>query len=230
MIKGYIKLYRQLQECWVWNGERYSRGQAWIDLLLLANHKEKKIPFNDDIITIERGQYLTSIRKLADRWGWSTSTVTSFLKLLEKDKMIVKNSNANRTLITIVNYSVYQDENTPTTTLTEQLPNTSRTVAETNKNEKNDKNDKNDKKRAFTPPSVDEVRAYCIERHNGIDPEAFIAFYQSKGWLIGKNKMKDWKAAVRTWENRRKEEKKELNQRDNDNELSLLEKRALGEI
>lgn len=54
----------------------------------------------------------------------------------------------------------------------------------------------------FTPPTVDEVRAYCQERDNNIDPENFVDFYASKSWMIGKNKMKDWKAAVRTWERR----------------------------
>ena len=52
----------------------------------------------------------------------------------------------------------------------------------------------------FNPPTVEEVRAYCTERGNSVDPEAFIDFYESKGWMIGKNKMRDWKAAVRTWE------------------------------
>lgn len=55
----------------------------------------------------------------------------------------------------------------------------------------------------FVPPAVEEVRAYCEERHNGIDPEEFVDFYQSKGWMVGKDKMKDWKAAVRNWERRR---------------------------
>ena len=58
----------------------------------------------------------------------------------------------------------------------------------------------------FTPPTVDEVKAYCDERKNGIDPESFVSFYQSKNWYIGKNKMVDWKAAVRTWESKRKSE------------------------
>ena len=57
----------------------------------------------------------------------------------------------------------------------------------------------------FIPPTKREVEKYCHERRNGISAEAFIAHYESKGWLIGKNKMKDWKAAVRTWEQRRKE-------------------------
>ena len=54
--------------------------------------------------------------------------------------------------------------------------------------------------RRFSPPSVEEVRAYCEERKNNVDPESFVNFYESKGWMVGKNKMKDWKAAVRTWE------------------------------
>lgn len=58
----------------------------------------------------------------------------------------------------------------------------------------------------FTPPSVEEVKAYCLERKNGLDAQAFVDFYSSKGWKVGNNPMKDWKAAVRTWENRRKGE------------------------
>nr|DAI65680.1 MAG TPA: helix-turn-helix domain protein [Caudoviricetes sp.] len=56
----------------------------------------------------------------------------------------------------------------------------------------------------FKPPTVEEVRAYCQERANGIDAEEFCDFYESKGWFVGKNKMKDWKACVRTWERNRK--------------------------
>ena len=52
----------------------------------------------------------------------------------------------------------------------------------------------------FTPPSIDEVRAYCQERGNGVDAERFIDYYNANGWRVGKNAMKDWKAAVRTWE------------------------------
>lgn len=56
------------------------------------------------------------------------------------------------------------------------------------------------KAKRFIPPTVEEVESYCSERGNGIDAQSFIDFYESKGWMIGKNKMKDWKAAVRTWE------------------------------
>lgn len=56
------------------------------------------------------------------------------------------------------------------------------------------------RRKNFVSPSVDEVRAYCSERNNKVDAQAFVDFYESKGWYVGKNKMKDWKAAVRTWE------------------------------
>ena len=59
-----------------------------------------------------------------------------------------------------------------------------------------------EKRKRFIPPSVDEVRAYCQERKNRIDPEAFVAFYASKGWKIGSSKMENWKQAVITWEKR----------------------------
>lgn len=54
----------------------------------------------------------------------------------------------------------------------------------------------------FVPPTTDEVRAYCLERRNTVNADAFIAFYESNGWKVGKNSMKDWKAAIRTWEQR----------------------------
>lgn len=58
----------------------------------------------------------------------------------------------------------------------------------------------------FQPPALDEVSAYCRERGNGIDAEAFIAFYASKGWKVGSTPMKDWRAAVVTWEKRKERE------------------------
>ena len=67
-----------------------------------------------------------------------------------------------------------------------------------------DKEEEKEKKKKatsrFTPPTLEEVKAYCLERKNNVDPERFIDYYTSNGWVVGKNKMKDWKAAVRTWE------------------------------
>lgn len=64
-------------------------------------------------------------------------------------------------------------------------------------------NNKNNNRR-FTPPTVEEVRQYCLERNNGIDAESFVAFYESKGWKVGSTPMKNWKSAVITWEKRQK--------------------------
>lgn len=58
----------------------------------------------------------------------------------------------------------------------------------------------NARAKSFVPPSVEEVEAYCRERKNGISPQRFIDYYETRGWMLGKTKMKDWKAAVRTWE------------------------------
>lgn len=54
----------------------------------------------------------------------------------------------------------------------------------------------------FIRPTIEEVRAYCAERGSRIDPAAFVSYYESNGWKVGKNPMKDWRAAVRTWEQR----------------------------
>ena len=78
-------------------------------------------------------------------------------------------------------------------------------------NNKN-KNNNKDNRVAFTPPTVEEVARYCAERHNSVDPETFINYYQSNGWMVGRNKMKDWKAAVRTWEKRNKENSSQKSQ------------------
>ena len=69
-------------------------------------------------------------------------------------------------------------------------------------------NKKENIKRKFTKPTIEEIEEYCKERNNGINAEAFYDFYESKDWYVGKNKMKNWKACVRTWEQRTKKEVK----------------------
>ena len=81
-------------------------------------------------------------------------------------------------------------------------------IMEDNKTINNTFNNTTNKGTRFTPPSVDEVSDYCNQRNNSVDAETFIDFYQAKGWMVGKNKMKDWKACVRTWETNRKQRSK----------------------
>ena len=78
----------------------------------------------------------------------------------------------------------------------------------------------------FVPPTIEDVREYCIERNNNVDPERFVDFYESKGWMVGKNKMKDWKACVRTWEKDRKPAK---SNNDVDAHMEMARKWARGE-
>lgn len=80
--------------------------------------------------------------------------------------------------------------------------NASKSSKDKDKDEDKDEDKKGNGARAarFTPPSVEEVSAYCQERGNGVDASRFVDFYSSKGWMVGKSKMKDWKAAVRNWE------------------------------
>lgn len=66
--------------------------------------------------------------------------------------------------------------------------------------EKEKKNNKKKTASRFQPPTIEEVKAYCLERNNNVDAERFIDYYTANGWKVGKNPMKDWKAAVRTWE------------------------------
>jgi hypothetical protein len=70
------------------------------------------------------------------------------------------------------------------------------------------------KKAFFKKPTLDEVKNYCILRKNNIEAEAFIDFYESKGWQIGKETMKSWKACVRTWESREKKNPKSMSKLD----------------
>ena len=80
-----------------------------------------------------------------------------------------------------------------------------------------------DKKKRFAPPTLEEVKAYCIERGNSVDAQRFIDYYTSNGWKVGKNPMKDWKAAVRNWE---RADKAESKAKDSSYDISEWEKYA----
>ena len=168
MIDGWIKTYRKLQESWLWlDKEPFDKRSAWVDLLLTATHSDKKILFNGELITVKRGQIMTSIRKLAERWKWSYDKTIRFLKLLESDGMLQKESDNCRTLLTIVNYEIYQGMaitcRTPTSEPAEHLqvnlPNTYRTPTSepiSDKQEyKEDKNIKNNIYNNVEQPPVD---------------------------------------------------------------------------
>jgi hypothetical protein len=203
MAEGWICIHRKIRECDIWDyDEPFSRRDAWIDLLLLANHRDKDTIFDGNRITIKRGQYLTSVRKLSKEWHWGKDKTLKYLRLLEQCEMITREADSRRTLITIVNYSIYQDMKSDNADSNKDSKQTvSRQSSATNNNDNNENND-NKKNNKFVPPTLEEVRSYCQERKNNVDAGKFIDFYASKGWMVGRNKMKDWKASVRTWERR----------------------------
>ena len=136
-MPGWIKIHRQIQNCLIWDDKPFNMASAWIDLLLLANHEDKETIFDKKPILIKRGQRITSVRELSARWGWGKDKTLRFLRLLESEKMIVKDSDSRRTLITIVNYGIYQDCENENETVIRTLTGQSQA---TNKNDKNDKN------------------------------------------------------------------------------------------
>jgi hypothetical protein len=122
----------------------------------------------------------------------------------------------------IVNFSEHQRVSHPSKSKIQEMtitwddsggpPEEFRNPPETFRPEQGKEQGKEEGGRRFTPPSFDEVAAYCNERSNGIDPAAFIAHYETSGWMRGKNKIKDWQACVRTWEGSRKADNKNQQQ------------------
>ena len=139
MSEGWIKIHRKLQNNLIWTNSRmpFDYRSAWIDLLLLANHRDTEVVFDYEILVVKRGQLITSTRQLAERWKWGKDRVCKYLRLLETQKMITKNSTTKRTLLTIVKYDDFQCD-ADTGKDTEQTQ--SRHDSATNKNVKNEKN------------------------------------------------------------------------------------------
>lgn len=212
MSEGWIKLHRKLMTTDLWLAEPFTRGQAWADLILLANYKEGFIRIRGIKIPVNRGQVGWSELKLAERWKWSRNKVRRFISELKTEQQIEQQIICKTSVLTLLNYEEYQGSDTTDGTTNDTTNDTAERQQteqqkDTNKNIKKEKKEKKDKKKdiyGFTPPTLEEVISYCQERNNKINPIKWYDFYQAKGWMVGKNKMKDWKAAVRTWENNEK--------------------------
>lgn len=206
MAKGWIRLHRELADNWIWSDkEPFDKRSAWIDLLLMANHKDFKTVKGMTLVHRKRGEVNTSVLYLSKRWGWSRNKVYRYLELLKEDGMIRIDGTTDGTTITIENYEKYQIAPTADETTTETTDGTtSGTTNGTYDNNVKECNKNGNKRKVgnFIPPTLSEVQDYIKEKGYHIDAESFIDFYESKGWMVGKNKMKDWKASVRTWEKR----------------------------
>lgn len=182
-MEGWIKLYRQIQECdflWSSKDEPFDRRSAWVDLLLMANHRDKRLMFRGKAITVKCGQRITSMRDLAERWHWSRDKVRRYLDLLEGEEMIIRESDNHKTLLTIVNYAKFQGEcaTDKSTDKSTDEPQTSPQTGHrqvTNKNEKNDKNEKN---------------IYGEYRHVKLTDQEHEKLVSEYGWTMAKDLIK----------------------------------------
>ncbi|WP_163321654.1 hypothetical protein [Draconibacterium mangrovi] len=188
-MEGWIKLYRKIAENPLWLIKPFSRGQAWIDLLILANHKPGFFYIRDVKVKVERGQVGWSEPKLSERWGWSRTKVRKFLKDLAEEQQIVLDKKTVTQIITILNFDEYQKKEQQE--IQQPIPqriqqeNNSETAAEQqqdpNKNDKNIKNDKNSlfRQRFF---SVLEIFYFKNFKNPITVTNAFFNHYEGVDW------------------------------------------------
>ncbi len=147
-MKGWISIHRKITENPLWLSEPFTRAQAWIDLLIIANHKDSYIYVRGNKIDIKRGQVGWSIQKLSKRWRWSVGKVNRYLNELKVDRQIDMQKNNVSSVITIVKYEDYQTNGTQTDMQTD-MQTEHRQL--TNNNDNNVNNDEGAEK--STPPS-----------------------------------------------------------------------------
>ena len=206
MADAFIKIYRKMLD-WEWYRDTNTFA-LFLHCLLIANWKDGRFMG----VEIPRGSFVSSYPQLAQQTNMSVQNVRTAVNHLKSTGELTVKSHAKFSVFTVVKYNDYQDANSQLTD-NQQATNRQLTTIEEIKNKRNKDIEKETyiskdiyakKEKNIIPPTVEMVRSYCQERNNGIDPEAFVNFYESKGWMIGKNKMKDWQSAVRTWEKSRK--------------------------
>lgn len=200
MEQGFIKLHRSICD-WEWYSDVNTQA-VFIYLLLHANWEDSRYRGH----SVPKGSLVTGRKAIAETLGISERNVRTALKHLKMTNEVTIKATNEFSIITIVNWEKYQGydsevTNEMTNEVTNKRPTSDQQVT-TYKEIKNIRNKEN-KNNIFSPPSLEDVQEYCKERNNNVDAETFISFYESKGWMVGKNKMKDWKACVRTWERSR---------------------------
>lgn len=197
-MSGWIRMQRGIVDHWV-----FSEADAlklWVYLLMSANYEDKSRTFNGHLTQVKRGQLIYGRHAVSQRLGISEAKLRRYMKQFIKDEMISQQITNKYSVITITCYEKYQDASQQKANKAPAKRQQSATPEQTRINNKQ-----------HIPPSVGEVEAYCESRGNGIKAEAFVDYYEARGWMIGKNKMKSWQSAVRTWENRRKEQEPKNN-------------------
>jgi hypothetical protein len=195
MYRGYIKVWRKIADAgWLKN---HKLCAFWLWCLMQATHKEMNQIVGCQNIHLMPGDFIFGLYVASEELEMSIQSTRTILKFLKNSKNITIKSTNKFSIISIVNWNTYQikeDEinNQSNKPLTNQQ--------QTTNNKQECKEHKNEKK-IFIIPSLSEISDYCHQRHNNVKPEVWLAHYESNGWMVGKNKMKDWRAAIRTWEN-----------------------------
>lgn len=186
-MSGWILLHRQLKDSSLWLAEPFTRGQAWVDILMLANHEYGYFYIRGNRIDVQRGEVAVSEDSLASRWGWSKSKVRGFIKSLENDQQINQQKSPIINKICIINYDSYQKVNNRTT---------NRKTTESLQKNTNKEGTKNDKEVYIPVPSDfdDYVKKHNINANLEYEIERCIDYHTAKG-----TKVKCWKATIRTW-------------------------------
>jgi len=214
-MQGWISLHRRLAQHELWTSEPFSRGQAWVDLLLLANHKDGFIYVRGNKINIKRGQVGWSEHRLAERWQWSRNKVRKFIKDLEEEQQIKPQKNNVTSVISIVNYDKYQ-QNEPQKVPQKNRRRTTEGTAEepqkvpqkdTNNNDNNGNNDNNTythtRAERYKPgegPTLNEVKNHGNMK--GIPPDNCKVFFdkmEERNWLRY-DKQADRYIPIQNWE------------------------------
>lgn len=195
-LGGWVSIHRSLIISPLWLSEKFTRGQAWVDLFTLANHNEGYIRVRGNRIPIERGQVGWSQLSLSIRWRWSRSKVNNFLNELEKDGKIKHQKTNVSTIITITNYDLYQQNNQQKNN--QKSSKTRQT--NTNNNVNNEENNNNQNNKSFLPPPLQEIKSFFIQMKSNVEEaEKFTNHYESNGWKIGINPMMNWQASAQNW-------------------------------
>jgi len=163
--KGWVRIWRKIEDNPVWFLESFTKAQAWIDLLIFANHKTNSISIRGNILQIKRGQVAWSELTMAKRWTWSKNKVRRFLKWLEMEHQIEQQKSHLTSLITIKNYEDYQSDDTTDDTTERQQKDNRRY---TNNNDNNVKNDNNITnvivKQKYGNPLINDLTGYFLTR------------------------------------------------------------------
>lgn len=141
-MEGWIKIHRKIIDNPLWFSEKFTRGQAWIDLILLANHADSYFFKRGVKINVSRGQLSRSSVELGHRWKWSRSKVNKFLNDLEKEQQIKQQKSNVNLIVTIINYDLYQQKEQQIEQQKDSKKTAKRQQKDTYKNDKNVGNEK----------------------------------------------------------------------------------------